>query len=61
MLAKEWGISAKWLQLTLTRRPKATNQAIEISKSIGQLMKVPPKGNSQIMARRMESAARTSV
>lgn len=41
--------------------PKATNQQTEMTRSVGQWINEPEKGNSQRMDKRIESAATTSM
>jgi hypothetical protein len=45
----------------LTIRPKATNQQIEMTTSIGQWMKELANGNSQMIDKKMDKPATTSV
>lgn len=59
------GADHTWVEkverLTLTIRPKATNQQMEMTMSTGQCTKAPLKGKSQMSARKMAMPATTSV
>lgn len=48
-------------ELTLTSRPKATNQRMLRKMSMGQWMKLPEKGRSHIKAKRSDKLATTMV